>query len=330
MLPTYRTPFEIRVNEIFFAHLDTKDEILDMLKVGFTGEWSKNLPSPRGPVKNYFSEEVIPKCRARFQSEMQKGRMLGGPGWSEHSVTEFLRSKIWVTPCGAVPKGDDPHGRIIHDYSYASEHDVSLNSCLQNTAVRYISFVDRARKLASCNWYFAVDLENGYRQLPVHPSDWPTQVYSLGPNEYYIDICMPFGKANSSKVFCFWVTNWCRAFRFHFEKRVSYKFALESYVDDIFGGAATFKQTMRLKNEIIRTGWATTAKANLKKCHGPSQQLKILGMVYDAVRKRCSLPPSKVEKYILRIDKILRDGTCTSREAEKLVGNLVWASYVEP
>ena len=101
-------------------------------------------------------------------------------------------------------------------------------------------------------------------------------------------------------------------------------------MDDIFGGAATFDQTMQLKNEIIRTGWATTAKANIKKCHGPCQELKILGMVYDALRKRCSLPSSKVEKYIARINKILSEGKCTSKEAEKLVGNLVWASYVEP
>ena len=77
--------------------------------------------------------------------------MLGGPGWNDQSVKQLLHSQIWITPCGAVPKGNDPHGRIIHDYSFASNHDVSLNSCLQNTAVRYISFVERARKLAPCN-----------------------------------------------------------------------------------------------------------------------------------------------------------------------------------
>ena len=94
MLPTFRSPFEIHVNELFFAPLETRDEILDMLKFGFTGDWTINLPSPRDPVKNYFAENIVPKCRARFQSEMLKGRMLGGPGWSEQSVTEFLQSNI--------------------------------------------------------------------------------------------------------------------------------------------------------------------------------------------------------------------------------------------
>ena len=50
-----------------------------MLKFGFTGDWTSKLLSPSGPVKNYFSEEV-PKCRARFQSELPKDRMLGDSG----------------------------------------------------------------------------------------------------------------------------------------------------------------------------------------------------------------------------------------------------------
>ena len=122
-------------------------------------------------MKNYFSNEIAPKGRARFKSELLKGRMLGGPGWTGRHVRQFLRSDFYVTPCGAVPKGDDPHGRIIHDYSYAPRNTRSLNSCLLDTSVTYISFIERARKLAPFDWYFAVDLENGYRQLPVHPSD---------------------------------------------------------------------------------------------------------------------------------------------------------------
>ena len=109
-------------------------------------------------------------------------------------MKQFLNSNFYVTPCGAVPKGDDPHGRIIHDYSYAPQDTDSLKSCLQNTSVTYISFIERARQLAPFNWYFAVDLENGYRQLPVHPSDWHTQIYSLGPEEFYIDIYMLWQK----------------------------------------------------------------------------------------------------------------------------------------
>ena len=82
---------------------------------------------------------------------------------------------------------------------------------------------------------------------------------------------MPFGKSNSSKIFCFWVQNWCKAFRHDFQKLVNYKFAMELYVDNIFGGASTYDQTLQLKNKIIATGQATTARANKSKCHGPNK-----------------------------------------------------------
>ena len=101
-------------------------------------------------------------------------------------------------------------------------------------------------------------------------------------------------------------------------------------MDDIFGGASTYEHTQRLKMEVIATGQITTARANLSKCLGPSQILKILGMMYDAVAKQCSLPQPKIEKYICRINAVLKAASTSSKDFEILVGNLVWASYVEP
>ena len=51
-----------------------------MLKYGYTADQGPELPLPWGPVNNYFTKEVIPKCRARFHEETLKGRMIGGPG----------------------------------------------------------------------------------------------------------------------------------------------------------------------------------------------------------------------------------------------------------
>ena len=92
----------------------------------------------------------------------------------------------------------------------------------------------------------------------------------------------------------------------------------------------TKNQASILKTEVIRTGIVTSARVNFTKCHGPSQLLKILGMIYDAVHRKCSLPPKKVAKYLGRIHEILLTNQTTSKELERLVGNLVWASYVEP
>ena len=53
-------------------------------------------------------------------------------------------------------------------------------------------------------------------------------------------------------------------------------------------------------------------------------------MMYDAINKKCFLPRKKVKKYLARINEMLLEKITTSKEFERLVGNLVQASYVEP
>ena len=88
----------------------------------------------------------------------------------EHGKVIFCRP-FYTIPCGAVPKNNDPLGRIIHDYSFPSAGQGSVNSALINTSVEYISFVERTRQLSRVDWFMKVDMKNGYRQLGLHPSE---------------------------------------------------------------------------------------------------------------------------------------------------------------
>ena len=98
--------------------MKNKSTILRDLQVGFLADWTTKMPRPGKIPKNYFkSPKGINKCRARFISEVKKGRMLGGVGWTMEVVGWFLGRQFYTVPCGAVPKNSDPLGRIIHDYS---------------------------------------------------------------------------------------------------------------------------------------------------------------------------------------------------------------------
>lgn len=74
--------------------------------------------------------------------------MIGGVGWTRKTVQKFLGTRVYTIPCGSVPKGDDPHGRFIHDYSYSPKNVQSINSALLENSVHYISFKDRVRALS--------------------------------------------------------------------------------------------------------------------------------------------------------------------------------------
>ena len=54
--------------------------------------------------------------------------------------------------------------------------------------------------------------------------------------------------------------------------------------------------------------------------------LVILGLLYDARARICALDPAKVKKYSDRIRLLIKKGEATSKELEKIVGNLGFAA----
>ena len=171
----------------------------------------------------------------------------------------------------------------------------------------------------------------------MHPSDWHTQIYSLGPNEFYIDIAMPFGKANSSRVFCLWTSAWCESFKFHFRNRRPFPIALAVYMDDFFGGpirteslAKDFKHAQKMFKDLIAMGKLTNTLMNEKKCVKPARSMDIIGMNFNSKERACFLSQSKAKKYKLRLAVIRKAEAATSKELQKLVGYLVYAAWVMP
>ena len=101
---------------------------------------------------------------------------------------------------------------------------------------------------------------------------------------------------------------------------------MESYVDDVFGGANTKEQARILLDEIIAVGLLTTAVMNRSKCHGPCQIIDVLGLRYNAIIRIVKLPPAKQEKYLQKLRETLSPLFVTSKDIEKLVGYLCYAS----
>ena len=228
-----------------------------------------------------------------------------------------------------MPKGSDPFGRIIHDYSHELGGH-SINDALLDNSVKYISFKERVALLQHVKWYIKLDLKDGYRQLPVHPSEWKTQVYSVGPSEYYIDLAMPFGKANSSKIFCRWASLWFDSCRSNFNKEFRAHAVLGSYVDDAFGGDNSFSTSEAFIKYITVAGKRHGTLVNVPKTRGPAISMVILGLLYHSARKICSLDPSKVTKYSSLISQLLTKSWVSSKDLERMVGRLEFAAWVKP
>ena len=155
-------------------------------------------------------------------------------------------------------------------------------------------------------------------------------MYSLGPAEFYIDIAMPFGKANSSKKFCAWTDLWFTSFQSHLRQTVPFYVVLGSYVDDAFGGAQTREQAKLVIDTLVLIGCVTATIVNPGKTRGPATSLIILGLLYCSVSRTCRLGEDKQSKYLARIVAMVALTSTTSKELEKLTGNLGFAAWVEP
>ena len=102
--------------------------------------------------------------------------------------------------------------------------------------------------------------------------------------------------------------------------------ALDSYVDDAFGGTLHTQTANGLINFITDSGASHGAEVNCSKTRGPATMMVILGLFYNSRSEVCALAPAKVKKYTDRIEAIIRAGGTSSKNLEKIIGNLGFAA----
>ena len=81
---------------------------------------------------------------------------------------------------------------------------------------------------------------------------------------------------------------------------------------------------------LTSVGLATATILNPKKTRGPATSLVILGLLYCSKTKTCRLGEDKQSKYLARIVAMVGSTSTSSKELEKLTGNLGFAAWVEP
>ena len=226
-------------------------------------------------------------------------------------MREFFGGRdFYGIPCNATQKGEDPLGRIVHDYGYYPAGSYSVNTAHSCTSVEYLSAKEVMRVLDGVKWYVKADLESGYRQFGTHPVDWRFQVYCNGLDEHYIDLACPFGKTNSSLEFCPMVTLFTKSVASRYAVLYNSTPSLGTHVDDIFGGfkgCDDYAKACHLREFLCSVGTALTITFNPKpeKTPMPATSQVILGRRYNSSSKRVNTSEKKVIKYRLRIASAL-------------------------
>ena len=113
--------------------------------------------------------------------------------------------------------------------------------------------------------------------------------------------------------------------------------AVSSYVDDFCGGPLRTeskrndkKNAQLLLDNLISIGDYTNTRMNLDKCLSPARIMDMLGIIFNSLNRTCYLPAKKITKYIDRLQLIQKIKRSFTKDLEKIIGNLVFASWVIP
>lgn len=110
---------------------------------------------------------------------------------------------IQVSPLGLVPKKKPGEFRLIHHLSYPDGSSINDGIPHELCTVQYQSIHDAIlaiQKVGVGALLAKTDLENAYKQVPIHPDDFELLGFQIN-NEFYCDKTLPFGLSYSCNLF---------------------------------------------------------------------------------------------------------------------------------
>ena len=131
-----------------------------------------------------------------LDKEVKLNRMLG-------PFVQKLLQNLICSPVGMVPKKNSDKMQMITHLSYL--HGNSINSFMdpQDISTSYQSFNNALAIIAKYGHRAYMpkgDVESAFRIIPIAPEDWHLLGIKFN-NQYYIDICLPFGASISCAIF---------------------------------------------------------------------------------------------------------------------------------
>ena len=297
--------------------------ILQYLQYGWPinfNRFSPLCPTDRNhPSAVNFQEDIEHYLRTERGHGALLGPFAGQPVEHAHS-----------SPLMTRPKKDARYRRVIVDLSWPQ--GASINDGVDQ--VHYLDgpatvklptaeyMVQRILQLGTGAWLYKTDLARGYRQLRVDPLDWPFLGFRHG-GSWYLDACPPFGLRSAAM--CMQRTS--EAICYMHEKE---GFLSRPYLDD-FGGAEAGEEralrALRTLQAIMRELGVAEAE---HKVHLPAQRMVWLGIIYDTVDMRMSIPQDKMAEIMEVLQQWDGRTMTTQRELQALIGLLQFVASVSP
>ena len=114
-------------------------------------------------------------------------------------------ANMYISPLGARPKKRVGAYRIMHDLSYPYDRHRSVNDGIPHSvsSVQYYSVadaIDMVLEIGTSAYMCKTDIEQAFRNIPIHPDDHHLLGFSFR-GQYYYDTCLSMGCSSSCSIF---------------------------------------------------------------------------------------------------------------------------------
>ena len=265
-----------------------------------------------------------------FKKGIEKG-YIAGPFDPDYDFPWPLH----ISPLFVVPKPlKDEYRPIAHLSHTKYPTDYSVNDILNEADkhVKYVQFQEIVEMMLNAGrnaYMWTIDAQDAYYRIPIHRSEYKYMGLEWENNKY-VFLSLQMGLASAPRIY----TRFGDAVQYIIVKNnrkdayINGTLSIRHYLDDYFGVGRTKQQSDRMFYATFNWFQRLNIPTQARKCSESSQSQKLLGWIWDSKHLRCELPKNKRIKALNRLNALLRDGNCTKKQLERLVGILQHISLV--
>ena len=176
---------------------------------------------------------------------------------------------------------------------------------------------------------FLVDAQNAYYRVPVQPSDWKYMGLKWA-KKYWVFLSLQMGLSSAPRIYTafadaieYIAVN--RGSRYAFHRGMQ---QLRHYIDDFFGACPSKREADALYRILIQTFKDLGIPTREDKCTAPNTKAKILGWLYDTLKRVVGMVPKKRLELLQMIKNLLRTKKSDKKTLERIIGKIQNASLV--
>ena len=241
-------------------------------------------------------------------------------------------SEVHVTPLMTAIKKPSSR-RAVFDATFGeyslnngTPTDVYLNHSFSYDFPKVEDFKRFVLKCGPGCFIYKRDLSRYYLQLPVDPAEYPLLCFIWRKHLFFF-VALMFGLRHAGlqgqKVTT--AVTWVHQ-RLGLESAIQELYNSLNYSDDIGGCESSWERA----NEAFEKLGALLADLGLKesssKAHPPSTMMPYLGIMFDTINMRMSIPPEKVAEVREEISLWLKRSSASKKLLQQLLGKLLWVS----